>query len=786
MLQILKKILISIVAVSLVCGTLFLDEKLGIAAQKPPLPDIEVLEKGEGAVFEQVSGTYKAKAGESKELSFVLFGNSVVRLDKNSEAEFIISSKDELPREFNLTLKKGKFWVNTINSSMTSKIGGAVVRMRADPGVFSFQYDGTELTVKSFRRTLEVEIAGNALIVPEGRELSISETKVKSSWDTFAKLRYSKLAKEFPFYEIEKSDNWASANLKADEEFARKYKEKIKSSIRTEGPKLGLNEGALFFKFNSAVKQADMLLTFDEIKKINKKVDAATAYFDSAIYAFLIGNDVLAKDRLEKFQKIATDFENSPQWQKALKTRYDQLAFVMPEENLYEAKHVLFEVQKPSVISALRESFTQILDISSFGGDAEGRSKTLVALRKFGGFVQSNINKAKGENVASAVFFEFVKLNDFLSRQPDLIREEFLQISQLYESANLNLIAGKEEADDQRQFFISEKLKRMQVLKDMLEKDTMPFQEGRKTVLFIASQIDTLKPAFSGTAVVSYFDEQLSALAPFIAFLRSSTAENLRGSFKENFDQFQSGVQEVKQVTELLSNSSGGEKISPVRREELAATVTADFENIEIGDVRIILPETEGDSRVRIVSALFEDEPFTAVYDTQRKIFTDIIIDGEQIPNAVRLANLRQFFLAKLGKLELPSGVTAESLAEQPSSQSVLEKVAKMTLISELAKLGVMLEEKYIGIEDFGSDILHVRLATLGKASTAIVFAFDVSQKLSVVSNLKVNTVTGEIPVNDEFALQQLPVKVDQVFKQAAFEKQKEEEMKKLMEEPVE
>ncbi|MFA6521429.1 MAG: hypothetical protein WCT53_03535 [Candidatus Gracilibacteria bacterium] len=785
MLQILKKIFISLVAIAMVCGTLFLDEKMSIAANKPSIPEIEIMEKGEGAVFEQVSGVYKIKSTADKGLSFVLFQNSVVRLAKDSEAQFTISQKDVLPREFNLTLKKGQFWINTINSSLVSKINGALVKISTEPGVFAFKYDGTELSAKSVRHTLEVEIAGNKLVVPEGRELSVSEEKVKTSFETISKLRYSKLAKEFPFYEIDKSDEWIAQNLKTDDEFLKKYKEKVNGDIRTEGPRLGLDEGSLFFKLDSIVKQANVFLTFDGTKKTNREVDDSIAYFDSALYAFLVGNEDVGSERLLRFKEIALDFESSQAWQQALKSRYDKIAFAMPEDSFYEARHVLFEVQKPSAVIALEDSFNEILDIASLGADAEGRSKTLVALRKFGSFVQANINKVKGEGAAADVFFEFVKLNDFLSRRPDLIREEFLKISQLYESENLKLIASKEEADDQRQFFISEKLKRINVIKDMLEKDTIDLQEGRAVVLFVASQIDALKPAFSGTAVTSYFDEQLSALAPFISFLRSSTAENLHGSFKDNFEQFQSSANEVKEVTQLLSNSSGGEKISPIRREELAAIVSADFADMDISDLRIVLPETADDGRVRIVSALFEDRQFTAIYDTQKKILTDIVLGGEQITNAVRIANLRQFFLVKMGKLSLPSGVSADSLVEQPSQQSALEKVAKSTLIVELSKVGITLEDKYVGFEDYAEDIIHVRLATLGTGSDAIVFAFDVSQKLSVVSNLKVNTVSGEIPVNDEFALQELPVKVAQVFKQALFEKQKEDELKKILSEPV-
>ncbi|MEK9132772.1 MAG: hypothetical protein AAB606_03650, partial [Patescibacteria group bacterium] len=131
----------------------------------------------------------------------------------------------------------------------------------------------------------------------------------------------------------------------------------------------------------------------------------------------------------------------------------------------------------------------------------------------------------------------------------------------------------------------------------------------------------------------------------------------------------------------------------------------------------------------------------------------------------------------------LPQGASAESLMEMPSPQSVLEKVSKSTLLEELQKIDVSVEDKYIGLENIDDGVIHVRLALLGKGTDAIFFSFDVSQKISLVTNLKVNTVSGEVPVNDEFALRDLPIKVQQIFKQAMFEKQKEDEMKKMLRE---
>lgn len=317
-------------------------------------------------------------------------------------------------------------------------------------------------------------------------------------------------------------------------------------------------------------------------------------------------------------------------------------------------------------------------------------------------------------------------------------------------------------------------------MKYFMEKGDIPFQEGRRVILLLASDIESLRPNFSDAAVLVYFDSQLRELAPFLGFLRSQVSANLRGSFEADYREYIESQHEFAQIRELLDSAQGGISISSFRREELAESVSTDFSALGASDIKIMLPDLEGDSRVKIVSALLEEKTFSGVYDTQGKVLSDLVIGEEKIESAVRLENFKKFFLVKMGKASLEAGETIAVLTESRAEESLLERATKSALMEELKKMDISAEDRNLGLEDLDTGVLHVRLAVISQGTDAKVFSFDVGQKLSVVTNLKVQTVLGEIPVNDAFALRELPLKVEQIYSRAVFERQKEEELKKL------
>lgn len=797
----LRKILLSIFSILLVCGSFFIDYKLERADAQNAVPDVEVAEGAEAGNIQKNGDTYTVESDKNSRMVLVLQGNAVLRLAPESSADFTLSETADYGKKLLIQPKTGRFWINSKNSLLFAEIVTPGVRITAEPGIFDIQYGTGALSLTAHRRSMQVEFLDNKLILPEGRAMTLQESRIAKDSGIISRLRYSKLSKEFPYFEKESPDAWTKANQDDDKIFNEEVREKFIQKTKKRGPKTG---GEL----KNSLHKAGLLFTFDSNRRSEKEAEFALDFFDSAVYAMVVGNRQLAEEMLSQFNFMATQLGSANSFlHKEAARRLSLLAFVNPYEPLFDAAANLRKISGADVLSALHVVFNDVLDTSAVGTDAETQTRTLTMLRRFGSLAAEQLGGIRNQNSADDVFYEYVVLNDFLARNPLLLREEFLKILEKFERSNLKLIASREEADDQRQFFISEKLKKIRVIEHLMSNTDMPFQDARKAILLIASHIDALQPAVSDSAVLAYFEDQMSSFAPLIAFLRSSDAERLHGSYKESFSDFKVIQDELKKVTELLSSAVGGEQISAFRREELASIVAADFGPAGIKDVKILLPEIEADPRVRVTNAVLEAESFTAVYDTMQKVFSEIVIedaDGkkEEIPNAVRLENLRKFFLVRSGKMTLPSGSTLESLAVAPEAKSIVERVAQQALLGELTGMNIKAGEENLDFKDFEEkEIIHINSAELALESSGdfpeaaadsgataadaatIIFSCDVTQNASLIENLKVQTVSGEIPVNGTFALRDLATKVEQIYQQAAFEKKRAFELKKLLEE---
>ncbi|MEK7523904.1 MAG: hypothetical protein AAB588_02620 [Patescibacteria group bacterium] len=777
-----SKIILSVCSLLLVVGTLFVEERLGQAANSETSPDVAVLEQGAGASVKnyEKEGIYEVASGSASRLSLSFSGNALARLAPSTLATFILS-ENKYPRHLNILLKQGRVWFNGADASVLVSVKTDAVTFTSQSGVFDAQYKAGVLTITALRHPVEIAFLESKIILPEGNQISINESKIKGSAEAIKKLHTSKLLKEFPFVLLEKEDDWMKKNKQDDATFLDAYEKRVVKTVRDSG--FGVSDDdSMLTSVSDVATSISNFLTFDSQKKAQKVVEKAMSYFDAGSYALLVGNDAVASRRFSQFTSALSqaNFADSQSWKKELQIRLDRFAFADPSDSFAKAKMILRTTAPHTVLGDLKLAFYDVLDTAAAGQDSETQQKVISSLRRFGSQVQAAQDALRTADFASDVFFMDIALNDFLQRSPAFMVEEFYKISEIFQRTHLALLTARDEADDQRQFFISEKLKTISQLKTLMESGAMPFQNARRGILLMSNQIEALKPTFSDTAVLAYFDGQLKTLAPFVSFLRSSEAERLHGSFQENYVDFQKRQEELQKVSELLSSADGGTQISAARREELANVVSEDLGSLNASDVQIVLPDLEDEARVKIVSAKIEGKDFSAIYDTARKVFTDITFDGEKTTYAVRLENLQKFLLVKLGKLVLQEGQTPESLTEAPSQQSVLEKVTKNKLIEDLKKIGILVEDQYVGTEDLEEGVMHIRLARLGEGTDSKVFSFDVSQKESVVSNLKVQTVSGEIPVNDEFALRELPIKVEQIYQRAVFEKLKEEGLKDL------
>ncbi|PIQ77785.1 hypothetical protein COV82_02860 [Candidatus Peregrinibacteria bacterium CG11_big_fil_rev_8_21_14_0_20_46_8] len=778
---------IGIAILGLLCGALLLGGTLFLELrQNPPLraaadnfhEEIQILEGRDDAVVKNEQERLLLTTGPAARLTLGIWDNALARFAPESEAALRIVH-DKAPRRVEFELDRGRVWINTRNSATTVHLTAGTTTLELEPGVFDIQYEKGVIIAVAMRRSLTATIAGRKIILPERRQIVISESKVARQAKTISQLRYSKLLKEYPFYAAD-IDEWIEKNQSDDRAFYRAYQAQMDERLRQAGPHLGLDSESLSFKVNRTWNSAVAGLTLAPQRKAERNVASAFDYFDAGLFADLIGKRDIAQQRYTTFQRIVPQAD-AELVRAAAYLRFDQIAHINPSSQLFTAQLVIRDLLQKSTLEKIHASFIDVLDAHAEGIDLDVQQNVVNLLNRFATLSDSSLQSVTDAALAEDILFEYIQLEDFIKRDDRFIRQEYLKILALLERAYLQVIDHKEEAQEQRQFFIQEKLKRIAKIQKKIERDELPFQQARQSILLLFTQIDELRPVVSDKAVLSFFDDELKKLLPLVTFLRSNSADNVQNNFAIHYETYRNRLNEAKEVRSLLESSVGGEEISPFRREELASLVVSALREVGIREVDINFPDDETSATVMITNAKFEGAEFSALYNTERRLFTNIIFNGEEIPNAVKLENVRVVFLVKLGKLELPQEVSEESLTEKPSQQSVLEKVALAQVKEALERLAITVEDKYIGLEDVANEIVHVRLATYGQGSEAVVFAFDIGTKSKRVENLVVQTVGGEVAANDSFKVDDLPTRVQQIAQRAIFEKEREAELKALI-----
>lgn len=777
----LNIIFIGLISAAFVGLTVIVDARMEKGPELTVSTEFLVTEKGADAHITQDKNSYQVSSGTKGSLSATIGGSAILRMAPKTTAQIVVENALPFPK-LKVQMTEGRIWVNTQASVFTLNFQSASVRATGGPGIYDLQYGDHIVIATALTRPLSVDMLGNPLVVPADRQMTIDESKLTTNGSTITQLKYSKLSKEFPYVAVDTTGVWFTQNQKNDALFNSEYRKQFSQTVRARGPVKNLESDSFISSASDVYKESIDLLTIDPAKKEERKRQDVLDTVHAAFYAVLIGNDAAVTQwTVAAVQKIQ-NLSNTDQNKMLLQGLLSEVAFADPGDTFFGLKNALRTAYSDAVSVRIQDNFSDMLNIDAAGNDLETEQKIAVKMRQFGTYISDKDLVASFQNPsapiygAKDIFFLGVELSDFLDRHPGLLKQENLSMIEQFESAYLSTIGSRSDADEMRQYYISQKLKRIMVLRSLMEKEDLAFQDARKSILLLASQIEGLSPTSSDAAVISYFENQLKDLSPLIAFLRSSTAENLHGSFKENFDDFNSRVDEMKKVTELLATAVGGTQISPFRREELAGMLATDLGPIGMTNIRLTLPDVEDAVKVKIEEASFESNRITALYDTDRKVFTSLTLNGESVPYTIRLENMKQFLLVKLGRITPQDGTSVESLVEKSpaAEQSVLEKVSKEALITELKKLTITVEDKDFGFEDFAATgVIHIRTATLGVGADARLFGFDLVQKNQTVKNLIVETVSGKIPVNDEFALKDIGDRVDQVYKRALFDQAK-------------
>ncbi|MBP9717813.1 hypothetical protein KBD59_00760 [Candidatus Gracilibacteria bacterium] len=751
----------------------------GVLIYDQPL-SIEVSGMRDAAV-DQKEGSYQVST-QKDEKEVYIGGNIVVRVSPNSQVTIAQGSHPHIDG-VTIVVQKGKVWINAENSVypvtvLTKSLASYPTQIRTDVSgaVVVVSYIDEVVRIKAMKQSAYVYFLTIGLVVHDGTFTDITEAKLVRAGKDLVQLRYAKLTKEFPLTQLPDLDAWEKKNDAKDETFHTQLIRAHESDLRTVGPRVSLDTGSTSTAISDVIFDVAQAGTFSADRKIQRVQDVFFEHIETAAYALLVNNQVASKDLLEKARLLVPELSNRKEFALSLRERY---AFSHPSETFYPIYEFLSEVGNRDAFTRLKDQFAGVLMSSHNGNDALTEQRVISLLNEFGDSVEKHVAVLRSPENSKKVLLLARDVRAFVMSSSTLLREQFLKILDVIEMGYLDTLKTAEASNDERQFLISDKLYLLKLVKANLDKRKISFQDARGAMLHLANRIDLLKPSLSQAAFIEYFDTQYKQQLPFLSFMRSSEAREIVGDYTEYYKLYQLKVSETQRVQDLLQTSLGGAAIPAVTRERLAKKVVEDLDSIGLEKIHVTFPDDEDSPVVKINDALFEGRTISLSYNTDAQILSDITLNAVAISNALRLDSARTFLLIKIGKLKLPVGTTEESFAA-PVGPSLLEKVATEKITTELQKVGITVKPEDIDLTDFTTDVIHIKMATIGEGLQQIKLSFDVINKLTIAQHIKVTTVLGELELGEGFSLAEVGAKARAMYDHAVLDQKRNEELKEL------
>lgn len=702
-------------------------------------------------------------------------GHRLYRADKNA----VVSMANPLNMS-ELTLTKGRIWLNTIYSGYTTTVKSGLLKITVPPSVSTISYENGKTTIEVLSRFAYVTIGEQRLYIPQNSGVVVYDVTIKNFAKELQQILPSKFFKQFALYTVTKTDSWYRTNLDLDDSVQKKLSKQFIDVIRERGPRVSEDGSSLGQSLVSMTASLKSALTFDADKRLNGEYNESLRYLDTALYNFNIGSVAQGKSMLSTFESKVSSSKAA--LQDSLIATLDSLAPSAEDPTFNAARAAVQGLISTSATDSLLVGFISLYDATRGAPSPEQKDLVLSSMNILASLIEKNVSAL---NQKDATYLTEL-LHDLILSNAALISENSFRSLALLQDQSVSKSTTKEIKTDTQQFFMTQKLDQLTLIKAKLDAGTVDFQQARGALLFIAQTIELVKPLIADSAFFPYFEDQYKTIEPFIGFLRTAETESLHGSYERQFSEYKSKVRDAGYISQLLNTATGGNGLSSVVREELGAVAAQDFASTALTDIRIAFDDGADSSIVIITSSKFDNAVFSARYDTVRKLFTSVVFDGTQVQNGVRLANLRTFLLVSRGKLSLDNNATAETLTEVPVDDHAAKVRAVVEVLKKkLKESQILVDEKYIDSTKYDDGLIRVLLAIRGVEPTQKLFSFEVSTDLSTVQNLEVQTVLGQMPVTDTFLLKELAFRVDQMFERAAFEKTKEAEVKLLLDRSI-
>lgn len=812
---IFKQFVIIMLALAVFTGTLLVESGLAhdieitVFSKVILVPSEEGAQMVRGSQISQVKSQIELQHGDvvitgDNQTAVIRFdGNGIMRLAPQSKLMLRLDeAASPMEIKYIFFLEQGKLWGNTLFTDAVFNVLAGTAMVLPGKAVFAVDFDGDKTLIRvaanqikvgllapdvNVLRLVEAEDAAliNSFLLGQGSQTVIVASNFLANVETFRKLLYSKLIKEFQYSLVDKevwnTNSWVAQNLAADSELSKQVSQQEFRLINLRNLKIpSLN--SFSYQLQKAAHSFANVLTFSKTKVLERELQNIFAHLYDSEYLLVFGRAAEAKERLLVFKQLVLEKsqDGDPQFRSLLLAKlrqsYKDLVFVLPDEPLFEVKVAVSAMLAEYLgEDALVEKFQLIRDYLNFAYALADKNALLARLTleqyyaRFKDFVQ--VGKTRLLSIKYFILEENQLMDNLLRQFFQFYQDGFFAMKHDLENQWLVFMPEGGAKNEERQTIVSTKIDFLKHLQQFFLEGQIPLNDARLIVFRLINEIKDLQ-SDAAVGVSELFALRLKDYGQFLRFLNSTELATLQGaSFRKKYDEFLAAQLEqisIEQaVKEFLGEQPEGFKLTP---EQVIEQVKDDFAVSGVTDLELGSLIDLGQRLIAVQGSTLDKIVFQGQYDWDQKLILDVRVKGASVTTeAISLDTLLKLLAPKRPKPSPLQHVTIKQAVEQSAilieqpTVSKAQQVAKILLLQKLKASDIAVEESKIIVTDLAGGLFVISDAKLID-KPEVVFNFHFKNRENLAELVVVSSPKGHQAIPGHVALADLGGKVTAVY----------------------
>jgi len=646
----------------------------------------------------------------------VLFDEiDVMRLVDGSSFEIEEILEEEGFYTVSVELEKGGLWVSNMGGvlSLMAKSGDFMIQ-NVD-GYYYIGKEGDVSYVYAFKHPVRVHFLDeegnsvNSYLIPEGYYAGLDD-----GFDSgvISDLRYAKLVKEYPFYSLSDDDwNGVSEFVSEDDDRYRGLLSDFEAYVRQNYDSSSVENEKIGFLYDAVAFLRDYL-TFSEVKKEQWAEQDTLTNLNEALYLSVKGDE---EGAIEKLQDLEGESVVGEDYRLYLSYLNVVLNNSLYGDDLYPVKDYLRDLLYGSTdegrLIILRQRLNEMYDLVSEGEVASAKEAFDEYERDWWDFLGMSADDLS--EFRKDVSEEREILSVLLLKEDGFYETTYFDLLEEFEQAVFKVAVSGVDLDEERQAFVSGKLKVVNGIEALLAASGIDVDNATDLMVMLLDSAEVLVDEIeSGAAILSYFEEEIEEGWLVVQFINSTLYSSLSGDFYENFNTFLEEEQDLEELKEYLQGLYLGiDEETDLSLSEAKEIVYEDFDGAGVSYTAVI---SIGDSAYRlfeIQGGEVDGVSFEANYDREGQLIYDLVVDEVSFTTGVSLSSLVEVVeslqLAD-SSLQQVDDEGEEEVAEDETSWSYSEELAISLLVDYLADFGLEVLESSVVEMDVDEDLFYL------------------------------------------------------------------------------